>query len=347
MKKLFLIMLAIAFLAACATAPEQTVTEEDVVVVEESSSENSGSTHAQNSYFVIDDPAVVEQLDSVEYKMLINLEDYKPEELWALVKEAAAENSVEVEEEDDPLEPNYRIVEYLDSEYGMVHNFGYTLRHRQKYDEFVSEGSSDNVWDDKFDITIKFRDDKLAKAFTAPLSVGPAFEEISKNPEMEADISPYGIKYSWAIKVKPKVEDYVSFADMFEPTLSSYAELYPHLLDIGLSSDTVIEPVGGLTILEAKIEPAILILDCGAEMEIAFSTFFIEGEALVSEVSYDFDTEYKVKDSDGNKIEKKMSLEDLKQAESFYKSILGKFGERLNFGWSKTNFVYDSLPGVE
>ncbi len=347
MKKLFLILLVLAVLAACATAPEQASTVEETVVVEETASENNGSIHAKNSYFVIDDPAVVEQLDSVEYKMLINLEDYEPEVLWALVQEAAAENSVEVEEEDDPLEAKYRIVEYLDSEYGMVHNFGYTLRHRQKYDEFVSEGSPDNVWDDKFDITIKFRDANLAKAFTADLSVGSAYEEISKDPEMEADISPYGIKYSWAIKVKPKVKDYVSFADMFEPALSSYAELYPHLLDIGLPADTVIEPVGGLTILEAKIEPAILILDCGAEMEIAFSTFFIEGEALVSEVSYDFDLDYKIKDSEGNKIKKRMTLEDLKQAESFYKSILEKFNERLNFGWSKTNYVYDSLPNVE
>ena len=204
MKKLFLILLTIAVLAACATAPEQseTVVVEETAV-EETVSENSGSVHAKNSYFVIDD---------------------------------------------------------------------------------------------KFDITIKFRDADLYKSLSIPLSVGPAFEDISKNPEMEADISPYGIKYSWAIKVKPKVEDYGLFADLFEPSLESYAALYPHLLDIGLPADTVVEPVGGLTVLEEKIEPAILVLDCGAEMEVAFSTFFIKGEALVAEVSYDFDTEYKVKD---------------------------------------------------
>jgi hypothetical protein len=157
MKNLFLILLTITFLASCATAPEQAKTEEDVVVVEETVSENNGSIHAKNSYFVIDDPAVVEQLDSVEYKMLINLEDYEPDVLWTLLKEAAAENSVEVEEEDDPLKPGYRNVEYIDSEYGMLNNFGYVLRHRQKFDEFVALDSPDNVMDDKFDITIKFR----------------------------------------------------------------------------------------------------------------------------------------------------------------------------------------------
>ncbi|MCK5152872.1 MAG: membrane lipoprotein lipid attachment site-containing protein [Spirochaetales bacterium] len=346
MKKLFLILLAIAVLAACATAPEQTDTAEEAVVVEETASESSESIHAKNSYFVINDPSVVEKLDSVEYKMLINLEDYEPEVLWALMIEAATENNVKVEEEDNPMKRRYRNVEYIDSEYGMLNNFGYILRHRHKFDEFVAIGSSDNVMDDKFDITIKFRDADLAKSLSIPLSVGSAFDDISKNPEMEADISPYGIKYSWAIKVKPKVKDYVSFADMFDPSLDSYAALYPHLLDIGLPADTIVEPVGGLTVLEEKIEPAILVLDCGAEMEVAFSTFFIDGEALVAEVSYDFDTEYKVKDSEGNKIEKKMTLEDLKQAESFYKSILEKYNERLNFGWSKTNFVFDSLPGV-
>lgn len=337
MKKILPLFFVLALIASCTTATVETEVEE-----------SRGSVHAQNSYFVIDDAAVVEKLDSVEFKMLINLEDYSPEELWSLMKEAAAETGVVIEEEDEPMKRKYRNIQYMDNEYGMMNNFGYVLRYRQKYDEFIAAGSADNVMDSKYDITVKFRDSDMEKSLSVPLSVGAEFESIEKSPELEADISPYGIKYSWAIKVKPKVKDFGEFADLFEPSLSSYARLYPNLTEIGLPADTVINPVGGLTILEEKIEPAIMKLSCGAEMEVAFSSFFMDGEVLVAEASYDFDTVYEIKDADGNDVERKLTLEEFKQAEDFYKAVLNKYDERLNFGWSKTKFVYDTLfPDVE
>ena len=312
-----------------------------------SEEENRGSIHAKNSYFVIDDPAVYDKLDTAEYKMLINLEDYEPELLWSLMKEAAAENNIEVEESDDPMEIGYRKVLYLDSGYGMLHNLGYTLRHRHPFEKFVTYNSQDNILEGKYDITLKFRDSDIEKVDSTPITIGPAFEELKKDSEIEADISPYGIKYSKSIKVKPKVKKYGQFADLFESKLGSYATLYPELLQTGLPADTDIKPVGGITVIEEKIEPAILKLSCGAEMEVAFSTFFINGEALVSEASYDFDLDYKIKDSAGNKVKKRLTLEEFKQAENFYKSILNKYDEKLNFGWSKTNYVFDSLPSLE
>ena len=314
---------------------------------EMSKEENRGSIHAKNSYFVIDDPAVYDKLDTAEYKMLINLEDYEPELLWSLMKEAAEENNIEVEESEDPMEIGYRKVLYLDSEYGMLHNLGYTLRHRHPYDKFVTYNSQDNIPDSKYDITLKFRDADIKKVDSTPITMGPKFEKYKKDSEIEADISPYGIKFSKSIKIKPKVKDLGQFADLFEPKLGSYAELYPELLDIGLPADTAINPVGGITVIEEKIEPAVLTLSCGAEMEVAFSTFFINGDALVSEASYDFDLDYKIKDSDGNKVKKRLTLEEFKQAENFYKSVLNKYDEKLNFGWSKTNYVFDSLPSLE
>ena len=185
----------------------------------------------------------------------------------------------------------------------MVNNFGYTLRYRQKYDEFAGIGSADNVMDSKYDITIKFRDPDLEKSLSTSLSVGAEFDSIAKKPEMEADISPYGIIYTNSIKVKPKVKDFGPFADLFEPTLESYATLYPELPGLTLPADSTIAPVAGLTILEEKVEPGILVLEGGAEMEVAFSVFYMNGEALVSEISFDFDTEYDVKDDAGNKTE--------------------------------------------
>ena len=338
MKKYLFIIPAVFIILSCGTTADSKAMPEE---------ENRGSIHAQNSYFVIDDQAVYDKLDTAEFKMLINLEDYEPEVLWNLLKEAAAENNVSIEEAEEPLKKRYRKVLYLDSQYGMLNNLGYILRHRHKFDNFVSENSSENEMDSKYDITLKFRDSDLAKSDSTSISIGPAFEKIKKDSEIEADISPYGIKYSKSIKVKPKVKDYGQFSDLFEPDLESYAALYPELLEIGLPADTDINPVGGITVIEEKIEPAILKLSCGAEMEVAFSTFFIKGNALVAEVSYDFDLEYKVKDSDGNKIKKRLSLEEFKQAENFYRSILVKYDDKLNFGWSKTNFVFDSLPSLE
>lgn len=346
MRKLFVLFLTALIFTACTSVPE---TQDSVAVVSEEVEEkadeadNRGKIAASNSYYVIDDSETIESLDSAEYKMLINLDDYNPELLWELMKEAAAETGVTIEEEDDPMKRKFRRIRYMDSEFGMMNNFGYVLRFRQKFEEYVALGSSDNVNDDKYDVTIKFRDSDLQKSLSIPLSVGDEFEEIEKKPEMEADISPYGIKYSWAIKVKPKVKDFGEFDDLFEPSLESYARLYPDLLDIGLPAETVIEPVGGLTILEEKIEPAILVLSCGAEMEVAFSKFFMDGKELVAEASFDFDTEYEIKDEDGDEVEKTMTLEDFKQTEAFYKSILEKYNDRIDFGWSKTKFVYDTL----
>jgi len=350
MKYFLTILFALLLFAGCSTVPkEEMIVAEDAVdeTVPATSTDSEESVHAQNSYFIIDDQAVIDKLDTAEYKMLINLDDYEPAVLWDLMKTAAEENGIDIEESDEPLKPRYRDVQYIDSDYGMLNNMGYILRHRFKYDNFVEAGSPDNEMDSKYDITIKFRDSDLDKSLASTLSVGSAFEDIAKKPEMEADISPYGIKYSHSIKVKPKVKDYGLFVDLFEPVLSSYAALYPDLLDIGLDADIEVRPVGGLTVLEEKIEPAVFTLDCGAEMEVAFSVFFIEGEPLVAEVSYDFDLEYDVKDSDGNEEEKKMALEDFDQVEAFYRSLLNSYDEKLNFGWSKTNFVFDSLPSVD
>jgi hypothetical protein len=348
MKKLLYLVLAAIIFSACATAPaEKEIAVGEVVdpeaVEEPEESENIGKIAAENNYYILPDTATVEALDSTEYKMLINLADYSPELLWELMKEAAAETGVTIHEEDEPMKRKYREVQYIDNEFGMMSNFGYVLRYRQKFEDFVALGSSDNVHDSKYDVTIKFRDSDLQKSLSIPLSVGEKFADIEKGPEMEADISPFGIKYSWAIKVKPKVKDWGEFSDLFDSSIESYSELYPALLDIGLPADTVINPVGGLTILEEKVEPAIMVLSCGAEMEVAFSKFFMDGVELVSEASFDFDTEYEVKDADGNEVEKKMTLEDFKQTEAFYKAILVRYNERLNFGWSKTKFVYDTL----
>ena len=330
-KTIFIFLTAIVLFSGCVSAPEGAVQE------------SRGSIHAQNKYFVIDDAAVAEKLDSVEYKMLINLEDYSPELLWELMKEAAVETGVEIQESDEPMKRNYRRVEYLDSEYGMLKNFGYILRFRHAYDEYEGVDSPANEDDSKYDITIKFRDGDIEKSYNTPLSVGSAFAAIETSPELEADISPYGIKYSRAIKVKPKVKDFGPFADLFEPTLASYATLFPNLLDVGLPVDTVISRVGGLTILEEKVEPAVLVLDCGVEMEVAFSQFYMDGEVLVAEASFDFGTVYETRDAAGNEVEVKMTVEDLRQTEAFYKAILERYDERLNFGWSKTTFVYDTL----
>ena len=353
MNKIFLIILVLSFLTVSifangqqesTTEPESnTSTTEETIADSDSDDEHIGTIAAKNSYYVIEDSATFEELDSVEFKMLINLEDYSPELLWDLMKEAAAETGVTIEEEDEPMKRKYRDVQYIDSEFGMVSNLGYVLRYRQKWDEFVAPGSAENEHDSKFDVTIKFRDSDLAKALDIPLSVGAEFEDIEKKPEMEADISPFGIKYSWAIKVKPKLKDFGEFSDLFEPSLSSYARLYPDLLNIGLSADTVIGPVGDLTVLEEKVEPAIMTLSCGAPMEVAFSVFFMNGEELVSEASFDFDVEYETVDADGNEVEKKMTFEDFKEAEAFYKAILIKYDNKLNFGWSKTKYVYDTL----
>lgn len=353
MKKILSIILVISFLAVsvvaegqqeAATGADVSATNETGAEVEEDNDgDHIGRIAAENKYYIIDEPGTIESLDSAEYKMLINLEDYSPETLWALMKEAAAETGVTIEESDEPMKRNYRDVQYIDSEYGMVSNFGYVLRYRQKWDEYVAPGSTANEHDDKYDITIKFRDSDLSKSLAVSLSVGDEFADIGKKPEMEADISPFGIKYSWAIKVKPKLKDFGEFSDLFESSISSYARLYPDLLEIGLPSDTVIEPVGGLTILEEKVEPAMMTLSCGAEMEVAFSMFFMDGKELVCEASFDFDTEYEVTEADGNTVEKKLTLEDFKQAEAFYKVILTKYDNKLNFGWSKTKFVYDKL----
>jgi len=347
MKKLFLMILIgfslTAYIAAEGQQDEPVEADTNVEVKAEDESEHIGTIAAENSYYVINDSETFDTLDSVEFKMLINMDDYSPEQLWDLMKEAAAETGVVIEEEDEPMKRKYRDVQYIDSEFGMVSNFGYVLRYRQKWDEFTALGSADNEHDSKYDITIKFRDSDLAKSLSIPLSVGAEFDDIKKKPEMEADISPFGIKYSWAIKVKPKLKDFGEFSDLFEPTLESYARLYPNLLNIGLPADLVIEPVGGLTILEEKVEPAIMKLSCGAPMEVAFSMFFMNGEELVSEASYDFDTVYDVIDADGNEVEKEMTFEDFKQAEAFYKAVLIKYDNKLNFGWSKTKFVYDTL----
>ncbi len=94
MKKYLIFILTSFVLISCST------TTENVEIITEE--ENRGSVHAENSYFVIDEQAVYDKLDTVEFKMLINLEDYEPEVLWNLLKEAAAENNVAVEEEDEP-----------------------------------------------------------------------------------------------------------------------------------------------------------------------------------------------------------------------------------------------------
>ncbi len=336
MKWFGIILAALLVISACSTAPVQSDTSAAVSAEVETEAD---APITKESYYILTDPAVVEAFDSAEYKMLINLETYLSDgsisDMWEMMKDSAAETGIIIEEEDDPLQPHYRDIQYLDTEYGMVNNFGYTLRYRQKIEEFVAEGSAENVMDSKYDITIKFRGPDLAESLSTPLSVGGDFDSIAKSPEMEADISPYGIVYTNSIKVKPKVKDFGEFADLFDPTLASYATLYPELLDIPLDAESTIGPVGGLTVLEEKIEPAILVLSCGAEMEVAFSVFYMNGEPLVSEVSFDFDTEY------GD--DKKMNIDDFRQVEAFYTSLLGKYSDRLDFGWSKTKFVYDTL----
>ncbi len=339
MKLLLTMLAAVLLITACSTAPvqEESVSDTSEAAVEATSSSTAAVT--KESYYVLTDPAVVEALDSAEYKMLINLETYLSDgaiqEMWDMMKDSAAETGILVEEEDDPMRSKFRNIQYLDTEFGMINSFGYTLRYRQKYDDFTGIGSAGNVMDSKYDITIKFRDADLEKSLSMPLSVGSEFDSIAKKPEMEADISPYGMIFTNSIKVKPKVEDFGPFVDLFEPTLESYAALYPELLGLPLPAGSSITPVAGLTILEEKVEPAILVLDCGAEMEVAFSVFYMNGEALVSEISFDFDTEYE--------SDKKMSLEDFRQVETFYTSLLGKYSDRLDFGWSKTKFVYDIL----
>ncbi|MBB6482175.1 membrane lipoprotein lipid attachment site-containing protein [Spirochaeta isovalerica] len=335
MKKLLLFLISTLMLAACATAPDTASSEDEA--------ENRGILAAEKGYYLLDDERIVEKLDSAEYKMLINLEDYSPEILWDLMKEAAAETGVVIEEFEEPMKRNYRDIQYLDTDYGMVKNLGYILRYRFPWDVYEGPGAAANERDSKYDITIKVRDSDMNKAISVPLSVGEEFADIEKSPELEADISPYGMKFAWAIKVKPKTKDFGPFEDLFEPTLESFSRLYPQVLNTGLPPETVIGPVAGKTILEEKVEPALMFLSCGTEMEVAFSTFFMDGEKLVTEASFDFDTVFDKVDENGNEVEYKMTLEDFRQVEEFYKVILQKYNNRIDFGWSKTQFVYDTL----
>ena len=304
------------------------------------SGEHSGSR--ENSSYIIDQKSTIEILNSAEYKILINHKDYSPELLWALMTDGADETGIAIQKKDEPMKRDYYSVQYLDSEDGGLFNLGYVLRYRQGWDKFTALGSSDNEQSRKYDITFKFRDSDLNRVLSLPVSMAREPEGREATSELQADISPYGVYYSRSIKVKLKEKDFGKFSSLFESTVSSYAELFPHLLNIGLLPQTAINPVGGLTIIEERVKPGTLVLSCGVELEVVFTRFLLNGEELVAEASFSFTTEYEMRDENGNKVRNKMSLEDFKEVEGFFRTILNSYGEKVNSRWSKTNSVYEA-----
>ncbi len=121
--KLILTMFAAGLLImACSTAPvrEESVSEApEAVSVTNEKSETGTASVTKESYYILTDPAVVEALDSAEYKMLINLEaflsDGAIQEMWDMMKDSAADTGIMVEEEDDPMKSKYRDIQYLDT----------------------------------------------------------------------------------------------------------------------------------------------------------------------------------------------------------------------------------------
>ncbi|MCK5675141.1 MAG: hypothetical protein KAH95_17305 [Spirochaetales bacterium] len=337
MKKILLVLTVLALIGAC----------EMEQPIDDSFGMERLAVSIHDMDITVDVPHVLENLDSAEYKIIINLEDYDPALLWEIMREAADKEDIRFEQTDDPMEPGYRQIQYIDSDSAEIYRGkGYVVRYRQKFDDYFGTENPLNELDEKYDITLKYGHNDFSVSEAIPMFVGERFIDLNvgfekDEAEIEADISPAGIKYTKSLKVKEKVEEYgAEFADLFEPTIESYATLYPQLLEIGLDSDiNPIGPIGGKTLLETKIEPGVLLLKNGLEMEVALSLFQLDGEDLAAEVSFDFDTEYENKDG----ADVKMTAEDFAEIEEFYRTLLLRYNHRIGSGSSKTALTYAAV----
>jgi hypothetical protein len=300
----------------------------------------SSRSDNKQALYQVGEPAVLEKLDSVEYKILINpalLEDESGfRAIWDILTKTATQQGIAVETEEKPFKLGYRNIQYLDTGNLELREKGYSLRYRQKYKSFSGFGNGDNKLGNKYDVTLKYRNSDKAISLATPLSVGnKRFAKESKKPELEADITPGGIIFSNAIKLKLKEDKQGTFAELFDYSISKkkgYATMFPELEELNMVGKAII-PVADTTIVEAKAEPGKLVFKTGSTPEVAISLFNnTEGEKIVGEVSFDFDI-----------VGKKhtVTFEELKQIEAYYTALIENLGDKISAGTTKTAYVYN------
>ncbi|MEN8200514.1 MAG: hypothetical protein ABFR63_10635, partial [Thermodesulfobacteriota bacterium] len=282
------------------------------------------------SYQLESDDVLVD-LTSVEYKVLINPELLKDKAgyqgIWDLLIDTASQQGISVKSE-EKLKIKHRNIQYLDTGNLELRKHGYTLRYRQKYKDFAGFGDDANKLGEKYDVTLKYRSGDKAKALDSGIAVDSNRFK-GKKPELEADITPKGIIYSHAAKVKLKEGKKGSFAKLFDYSVKGakgYATMYPLLAELDLNGNYIV-PVADITVVEAKMEPGFLLFKEGVEPEVAISKFYdAEGQPFVGEVSFDFDIE-------GDKHT--VTFAELKQIEAYYTALLTNLGDKVYEGTTK------------
>jgi len=296
-------------------------------------------SNSKQALYQFEEPGAVENLDSVEYKILLDpvllQEESGYRAIWDILKKTAAQQGVTVETEDEPLKLGYRSIQYLDTGNLELREKGYTLRYRQKFKRYSGVGMSDNKLGKKYDVTLKYRNKDKAASLATPISVGnERFIKESKKPELEADVTPGGTIFSRAIKLKLKEDKHGTFADLFDYSVTGkkgYATMFPELAELNMVGKAII-PVADITIIEAKAEPGKLVFMNNVKPEVAISLFNnSEGGSIVGEVSFDFDIAGK---------NHTVTFEELKQIEAYYTALLNNLGERVFEGTTKTAYVY-------
>ncbi len=296
----------------------------------------SANQNAIASSYQMESDDVLVDLASVEYKILINPELLKDmagyQAIWDLLQETATQQGISVESE-EKLKIKYRNIQYLDTDNLELHKHGYTLRYRQKFANFAGFDDPANKLGEKYDVTLKYRNDDKSIALESRITAGKRFK--SKKPELEADVTPKGIIYSHALKQKLKEGKQGIFAELFDYSVKGekgYATMFPILANLELNGQYIV-PVANTTVIEAKAKPGKLLFKEGARPEVAISKFYdAEGNAFVGEVSFDFDIEGK---------KHTVTFAELKQIEAYYATLLTNLGDRVYEGTTKTAYVYE------
>jgi hypothetical protein len=272
----------------------------------------------------------------MEFKMLLSPEFFDSEkqgvsEFWELVHRTAKHQGLDVE--DSSLDPSTRYIAYLDTPDFALNRQGYILRMRQNDSIDLIRGQCDKV-----ELVLKFRSPDRELSASKDVSAAEGLEEKSK---FEKDV----------VSGKDSLRDIFSKSSKIEvqgcpgETLGDYAELYPPLEKLGISSSTSVSEVNDRRVKESLFKPGTLKLADGVKSTASIVLWSDqdpapgEQEPFIAEFCFNFSADEDVKPG------------QMVQAESAARSFMAALRRNASAwayeGGTKTELIYGSGHGGE
>lgn len=227
-------------------------------------------------------------LNSSEYKLLLNPENFGDYQqgfahYWDIIKTVAAEQGVEILENEEPLKLGHKEVSFFDTENHDLRKNSFLLRQKVKYkDDHKKPG---------FEYGLKFRQENPEKTLALDLSMAEGYVPKFDRIELESDVVYYSIKND-SLDVTYAVSNSIQLEEQPQMTIAEFTKIYPILADLGIDPEAELGLVAGIAADEWMVKPGKLDFGAGLHGRMDMTVWFLETEAgvmSIPEFSFDHD----------------------------------------------------------